>query len=482
MSGKSDYDVIVAGAGLAGMTSAAMAARDGASVLLVDRNDEINVGKKTVWGWACGDAVAASHIAFLEKHTGVKFDKPELDLRVDGVLALSPDLEARYPFEGDGYSLDRPAFERKLLKIAKGYKIDYMHNFDVSAPIIENGFVTGIKGKDMDGKETSFKSKIVIDTLGVSTVIRRNLPENPFVDRMVDIDDIESTGRYIYSFELERPDERYYDPKYALIHLNNDLAPGGYGWVFPKSGNRVNIGLGVQKRSLDIRNKKMGKNDNLQKLIDEYVKWVPIFKNLKVDTTDGNGKGIWSVPVRRQMESLVFNGYMGAGDSMTMPNPISAGGIGPALIAGILAGKVAASAVKNGDVSVAGLWKYNLDFNEAYGSKMAGMEAFRIYLQSLSNDILNYGMRNFLTRKEASDLTVGMIPELSLSQKAKMVLKGMKNINAFGNLVFTVKKMKEFNEIYSNYPKSPKEFEPFKKKVVHEIEAIKERFPPASAE
>ena len=91
-------------------------------------------------------------------------------------------------------------------------------------------------------------------------------------------------------------------------------------------------------------------------------------------------------------------------------------------------------------------------------------------------------MRNFLTRKEASDLTVGMIPELSLSQKAKMVLKGMKNINAFGNLVFTVKKMKEFNEIYSNYPKSPKEFEPFKKKVVHEIEAIKERFPPASAE
>ena len=28
------------------------------------------------------------------------------------------------------------------------------------------------------------------------------------------------------------------------------------------------------------------------------------------------------------MESLVYDGYMGAGDSMVMPNPISAGGIG----------------------------------------------------------------------------------------------------------------------------------------------------------
>ena len=29
---------------------------------------------------------------------------------------------------------------------------------------------------------------MVIDALGVSTVLRRNLPENPFVDRSVDID------------------------------------------------------------------------------------------------------------------------------------------------------------------------------------------------------------------------------------------------------------------------------------------------------
>ncbi|EQD58525.1 geranylgeranyl reductase [mine drainage metagenome] len=107
-----DYDVIVAGAGMSGSLAAAMAARGGASVLLVDRNKEESVGKKTAWGWTCGDAVAASHIDFLQKNTGVSFYKPELDQRVDGVLALSPDLTQKYPFEGVGYSLDRPEFEK----------------------------------------------------------------------------------------------------------------------------------------------------------------------------------------------------------------------------------------------------------------------------------------------------------------------------------------------------------------------------------
>ncbi|MHB8360931.1 MAG: geranylgeranyl reductase family protein, partial [Thermoplasmataceae archaeon] len=323
------------------------------------------------------------------------------------------------------------------------------------------------------------RSKVLIDCLGVSTIIRRKLPENNFVDRTVDIDDIESTGRYIFEFDsLDHEDERYYDRKYALIHLNNEIAPGGYGWVFPRSENRVNIGLGVQKKSLDIRNKIMGKNDNLQTLIDNYVKMLPVFKNLKIYEKDHNGKGSWSVPVRRQMESLVFNGYMGSGDSMAMPNPISAGGIGPALISGILSGKNAARAVQEGDLSVKGLWNYNLEYNEIYGKRMAGMEAFRIYLQSLNNSILNYGMKSFLTDKEASDITLGLIPDLSMAQKFKMVLKGARNMTAFSNLLYTIKKMKEMNAIYNNYPQTPEEFPKFKTKVVHEIEEVKERFQP----
>lgn len=478
MSNEKDYDIIVAGSGLAGSLAATMASKAGKNVLLLDRNPEPEVGKKTAWGWVCGDAVAGSHINFVQNRLKVKFGQPELDRRVDGVYAVSPDLKTRFLFDGLGYTLDRPEFESKLLGFAKQAGAVYMHNFEVTGPVIEENRVVGIKGKDENKHEVEYRAKVVIDALGVSTVLRRNIPENPFVERKIDIDDIESTGRYIYEFDQDHEDLNYYDPDNALIHLNNELAPGGYGWVFPKSGNRINIGLGVQKKSLEIRNQKMGKNDNLQSLIDNYVKWNPVLKNTRIWNKNNNGKGNWSVAVRRQMESLVFDGYMGAGDSMVMPNPISAGGIGPALISGILAGEQATRAIDSNDTSVKGLWRYNVEFNEAYGNRTAGMEIFRIYLQSLNNDILNYGMRSFLTTKEASDITLGLVPELSLASKFKMVLKGAKNISAFSNLVYVMGRMKYLNSVYASYPASPREFPEFKKKVVESIEEAKNRFRP----
>lgn len=475
------YDVIVAGAGMAGSLAATMLARNGKSVLLIDRNKRGEAGKKTNWGWVCGDAVAKSHLDFIHEHIGdVAFSKPELDQEVDGVYAISPDMKSKFLFEGRGYVLNRPLFERKLLDAAIKSGAEYVSEFDVEGPLVENSFVVGIHGRDKDHDQRRIKAKITIDALGIATNLRRKLPDNPYVDRQIDIDDVESTGRFIYSFEPVKEDKLFYDPRNALIHLNQELAPGGYGWVFPKSGGRVNIGLGVQRRSLELRNKKLGRNDTLHSLIDAYVKYNPVISNPEIDHEGfNNGKGYWSVAVRRQLESLVFNGYMGAGDSMAMPNPISAGGIGPALVAGVLAGENAANALEERDFSVKGLWSYNLAFNQEYGKKTAGLEVFRIYLQSLNNDIINYGMRTFLTAKEAEDLSYGLVPELSISSKFKMILKGASNINAFANLLYVVKKMKALNETYERYPENPEGFERWRAEVTKHMGEAKERFKPS---
>ncbi len=478
MASSETYDLIVAGAGMSGSLAAGIAAKNGLNVLLLDRNDRETTGKKNNWGWTCGDAVAGSHIDYITEKTGIKFSKPGLDLKVDGVYAFSPDLEAKYLFDGVGYTLDRPEFEKQLLDFAIKSGAHYVPHFEVEGPVMEGSAVAGIFGKDERKEHKTFSAKLVIDALGVATVLRRRLPDNKYIEKNVDIDDIESTGRYIYEFDLDHEDLKYYDPKNCLIHLNQELAPGGYGWVFPKSDGKINIGLGVQKRSLDIRNKKLGRSDTVQSLIDAYVKWNVTVKNPRIFNKDNNGKGIWSVAVRRQMASLVYNGYIGAGDSMAMPNPISAGGIGPALISGVLAGENAVRAVSNGDTSIKGLWQYNLDYNDAYGKKTAGMEVFRIYMQSLNNAQLNYGVRTFLTAKEASDLTVGNIPELSMTSKLKMVLKGASNINAFKSLVFVVGKMKELNRMYNEYPRSPEQFDGWKARVDKEIHEAKERFKP----
>ena len=472
-----DYDVIVAGAGVSGATAAAMTGKLGKSVLLLDRNTSLEPGKKTVWGWVCGDAVARSHISFVQKNLGNTFSESALGLKVDGVMALSPDLDYKLPFEGEGYSLERPIFAKSLFDEAIKNGAEFRGKFSVEGPLIEDNKVVGVFGKNEKGEEEKIRAKITIDSLGIASLLRRKLPENQYIDKEIDYEDLELTGRFIYKTDGSFGDQRYYDKKNALIHLNQQMAPGGYGWVFPKTGDRVNVGLGVQHKSLEMRNKKLGTNDNLKSLIEKYVKWNPLFKNYQLDNSDKNGEGYWSVSVRRQMEGMVYPGYIGAGDSMASANPLSAGGIGPALIGGIFAGQTASIAVESGNNSLEGLWNYNVDYVNHYGKSMAGMEVFRIFLQSMNNEDIDYGMKSFITYEEAVEITYGRIPELSLTKKVGKLVKGVGALKAFKNLLWTTQRMKELNGIYADYPKTPREFPEFKKKVISMIDEAKTRMP-----
>jgi hypothetical protein len=119
-----------------------------------------------------------------------------------------------------------------------------------------------------------------------------------------------------------------------------------------------------------------------------------------------------------------------------------------------------------------------LGIQQGVWNKTAGLEVFRIYLQSLNDDIINYGMKNFLTSKEAESISYGKTPELSMVSKFKFALKGARNISAFSNLLFVINKMKEFSALYGNYPASPKEFDAWKERVKKEMHEVKERFKP----
>ena len=167
-------------------------------------------------------------------------------------------------------------------------------------------------------------------------------------------------------FEPGKEDLSEFDPDYCIIHLDQDIAPGGYGWVFPKADNKVNIGLGVEKTHLDKRNERLGKRDNVGSLMKEYLERNPVLRNPKLSEDEmdqHNNSGISSVSVRRQNDCMVSGGYMLVGDSAWMPKPIDAGGIGPALIAGTIIGNNVAQSIEANDVSEASLWQYNIDLS-----------------------------------------------------------------------------------------------------------------------
>jgi hypothetical protein len=120
--------------------------------------------------------------------------------------------------------------------------------------------------------------------------------------------------------------------------------------------------------------------------------------------------------------------------------------------------------------------KHNRRYVEKYGNKTAGLEAFRIYLQTLDNSELNYGMRNFVTNREAVAFTWGEVPEVSIADKIIKAALGLRKFKAFRNLAFTISKMNSLNELYNQYPEKPSGFGEWKKEVDAILNSVRARF------
>ena len=301
-------------------------------------------------------------------------------------------------------------------------------------------------------------------------MLRNQLQNSTKVERKIDRRDVESTGRHIMYFEDGEKDLTEFDPDYCIIHLDQDIAPGGYGWVFPKADNKVNIGLGVEKSILEQRNRRLGKTDNVASLMEEYLQRNKAIKNAKLsqDQEDiHNNTGVFQVSVRRQNDCLVSGGYMLVGDSAWMPKPIDAGGIGPALIAGTILGNNVTQAIEANDVSEANLWQYNLDFIKEYGYKTAGLELFRRLVQTMTNDQISYGMKHFLGNLDVEAISKGEHPDFSGLGKLGMIIRGAMNKTVASGLKYTSGQNQWLVEHYYDYPKDPSGFDKWNK-ALHE--------------
>ncbi len=472
-----DYDVIVAGGGLTG-TIVAQAisyySNQGLKILSIDRNLEIVSGRKSMSGWTCGDACSKEAVDFMTDRIKVRWTEPEIEHHVKGVMAFSPDRETAIPFDGAGYMLNRQMLPQIQNKRAQDMGVEFDFGINLTGLTYEEQQVTGVKGIDNKTKQPYMKTaKIVVDCTGVTSMLRNQLQNSTKVERKIDRRDLESTGRYIMYFEQGETDLSEFDPDYCIIHLDQDIAPGGYGWVFPKGESKVNIGLGVEKSLLEKRNSRFGKKDNVESLMKEYLQRNKAIKNprLSEDVDDtNNNSGIFQVSVRRQNDCMVAAGYMMVGDAAWMPKPIDAGGIGPALIAGTIAGKNVVQAIQAGDVSEKGLWQYNIDFIEEYGYKTAGLELFRRLVQTLTNEQISYGMKHFLGNLDVESISKGEHPDFSGLGKIGMMIRGIMNKTVAEGLKYTSEKNKWLVNHYNEYPKDPAGFEDWHKKLHSTLE------------
>jgi flavin-dependent dehydrogenase len=233
-----DYDVIVAGGGLAGtITAQAIShySNQNLKILVVDRNTEFLPGRKSLAGWVCGDACSKEAVDFMSERIKVEWTRPEIEHDVKGVMALSPDRETAIPFDGAGFMLNRQKLPEIQNERCKKMGIEFEYEINLTGLIYDGEQAVGIQGVDNKTKQPFKKtSKIVIDATGVTSMLRNGLQNSTKVEKRIDRRDLESTGRYIMHFEPGQKDLTEFDPDYCIIHLDQDIAPGGYGWVFPK--------------------------------------------------------------------------------------------------------------------------------------------------------------------------------------------------------------------------------------------------------
>ena len=469
-----DYDVIVAGGGLAGTITAQSIAHysnQNLKILVIDRNTEFLPGRKSMAGWVCGDACSKEAVDFMSNRIKVQWTKPEIEHNVKGVMAFSPDRETAIPFDGAGYMLNRQKLPEIQNERCRKMGIEFEFEINLTGLIYDGQQVVGVQGIDNKTKQPFKKtSKIVVDATGVTSTLRNGLQNSTKVEKRIDRKDLESTGRYIMNFDQGEKDLTEFDPDYCIIHLDQDIAPGGYGWVFPKGDNKVNIGLGVEKSFLDKRNKRLGKKDNVASLMKEYLERNKAIKNprLSEDPEDiNNNSGVFQVSVRRQNDCMVSGGYMLVGDSAWMPKAIDAGGIGPALIAGTIIGNNVVKAIEGNDVSETSLWQYNLDFIKEYGYKTAGLELFRGLVQQMTNEQISYGMKHFLGNLDVESISKGEHPDFSGLGKIGMIIRGVMNQTVAKALKYTSEQNQWLVEHYYNYPKDPSGFEQWNK-ILHQ--------------
>ena len=204
MAAKPDFDVVIAGGGMAGLITAAAIghhSKGRARVLVVDRNKENEPGRKTNNGWTCGDATSKRSLDYLAEHIGIRYGSPELEHPVSGVYVYSPDRQTKVLFEGEGYLFNRKLAPRRQVSDAKKFGTEFMYGATAERLLSEDGRITGITGRKSDGSSFSITAKMTIDATGSSSTLRRFMPIVSKIEKEIDPDDVVGTGRYILNFE-----------------------------------------------------------------------------------------------------------------------------------------------------------------------------------------------------------------------------------------------------------------------------------------
>jgi digeranylgeranylglycerophospholipid reductase len=272
-----------------------------------------------------------------------------------------------------GHILDRKLFDVALARSAADAGADVVTKTQATSLLWEEGHVVGIHGK-CRGEDLDVRAKIVIGADGVESKVGRWAG----ITSALSLKDIETCAQFhLTNIDMETDCCDFY--------FGNQVAPGGYAWVFPKGDHEANVGLGM----IGSRVRDMHPEEYLQAFIAKK------FQNSKVMASI-----VGAVPVCNMPKRISGDGIMLVGDSAHLVDPLMGAGIINAMRSGRIAAGIAAKAISGGDVSARALHEYDREIQASIGKTLSR----------------NYRLKEIYRR--ASDPQIGIL------------LKAIKSMNA----------------------------------------------------
>tara|TARA_B100000315_G_scaffold47101_1_gene41880 strand:+ start:4079 stop:5260 length:1182 start_codon:yes stop_codon:yes gene_type:complete len=346
------FDVIIVGGGPAGSMAARHAALGGLDVLLLEKDRDIGVPVR------CGEAASDEGLRIF-----VEPQERWIKSVINRIRLISPNgTKIEFNLKAKGYILDRRVFDYDLAQYAAEEGATIATKTYVSGLLFDNGNVAGVKGEYL-GDPFEVKSKIVIGADGVESRVGRWAG----LKTQLKMKDMEScVQKTVTGIDV---DENRFD-----FFMSQKMAPGGYLWIFPKGKKAANIGLGVSG--------KYSKDRSAKRYLDDFLE--EHYPGCSVISTTVGG-----VPCDKTLKKFVSNGLMLAGDAAHMVNPMTGGGIVPAMRGGLLAGETAVESIKNGDVSEKSLNKYADKWHKIGGKNHERFYSIKNTISKLTDDDLD---------------------------------------------------------------------------------------------
>ncbi|MHB8853020.1 MAG: NAD(P)/FAD-dependent oxidoreductase [Ignavibacteriaceae bacterium] len=347
---KPEYDIVIVGAGPAGSIAARFAAEGGASVLMLEKDRDVGYPVR------CGEAISKAGVSEF-----IAPDEKWISAHINKFALISPDgTEAVIEFGDAGYVLERRVFDYELAKTAAKAGAEILTRAYVNGLLFEDGKVSGVK-YEYRGEQKELKAKIVIGADGVESRIGRWAGLKTYVD----FREMECCVQVTASNINVKDDTLYF-------YFGENVAPGGYFWIFPKVNGAANIGLGVSGM--------VGKKKSALSFLNNFME--NNFPNSPILTSIAGG-----VPSTITLEKISAPGIMLVGDAARQVNPLSGGGIASGMIGGSIAGKIAAEAITNN--SLDHILTYDKAWHERLGKRHELFEKIKNGIYNFSDDKFN---------------------------------------------------------------------------------------------